>query len=165
MLRSIGERAPGSYLVLKKRRRSKSRQTTDFAWSIAVGLLTVGGIVACAHYQGDIRSSGMRLGLIVAAISLGVGGGLYVDRLTASRRSSRRSGANRKTRRQIRSVAFAITGVIIASCVIALYIAHELYIIIGVAAFVLLATWLWYFLESRHLSRGTEARHLRDREE
>ncbi|MBD3291607.1 MAG: hypothetical protein GF393_01680 [Armatimonadia bacterium] len=150
---------------MKKRRRSKSRQTADIAWSIAVGLLTVGGIVACAHYQGDIRSPGMRLALIVAAIALGIGGGLYADRLTASRRSSRRSGPNRKTRRQIRSVAFAITGVVVASCVIALYMAHELHIIIGVAAFVLLATWLWYFLESRHLSTGTEARRLGDRED
>lgn len=150
---------------MKKRRRSTGRQTIDIAWSIAVGLLTVAGIIACAQYHGDIRSPGMRLALIVAAISLGIGGGLFVDRLTASRRSSRRSGPNRKARRHIRSVAFAITGVVVASCIIALYMAHEVSIIIGVAAFVLLATWVWYVLENRSLSTGTTARRLGNRDD
>ena len=121
--------------------------------------------MVCAYYQGDIRSAGMRLALIVAAISLGIGGGLLADRLTASRRSSRRGGPNRKTRRHIRTVAFAITGVVAASCITALYMAHQVWIIIGSAAAVLMATWLWYILESRSLGSGTTARRLGDREE
>jgi peptidoglycan/LPS O-acetylase OafA/YrhL len=137
----------------------------DVVWSIAVGMLAIGGIVVCASYQEDIHSPGMRLMLIAAAISLGLGGGLLADRLTSSRRSSRRSGANRKTRRHIRSVAFAITGIVIASCIVALYIAHQVGIIVGAAVAVLIATWLWYVLESRSLSRGTDARHLRDRDD
>jgi Flp pilus assembly protein TadB len=137
----------------------------DIAWSIAVGLLAIGGIVVCASYQEDIHGPGMRLVLIAAAISLGLGGGLLADRLTSSRRSSRRSGANRKTRRHIRSVAFAITGIVIASCILALYMAHQVGIIIGAAAAVLFATWLWYVLESRQLSRGTEARRVRSRDD
>ncbi|MFW5867715.1 MAG: hypothetical protein ACOCX2_07860, partial [Armatimonadota bacterium] len=131
---------------MKKRRRSKGRQTVDVLWSIVVGLLATGGIVACGYYQENLHSSGMRLAIIAAAISLGVGAGLLADRLTASRRSSRRSGPNRKTRRHMRSVAFAVTGIVIASCILAFYMAHRVWIIIGSALAVLLATWLWYFL-------------------
>lgn len=149
---------------MKKRRRTKRRQPVDVAWAIMVGLLVTGAIVLCAQYQGDIRSPGMRLAIIAAAIVLGVGGGLLAERLTASRRSSRTSGPNRKTRRHMRSVAFAITGVILATCILGLYMAHHVWIIIGVAAAVLLATWAWYVVESRNLSRGTAARHLHHRD-
>jgi hypothetical protein len=127
----------------------------DVAWSIVVGILAIGGIIICAHYQGNIRSAGMRLALIIGAICLGAGGGLLADRLTASRRSSRRSGANRKSRRQIRSVAFAITGIVVASTILGLYLAHQVWIIIGAGVGVLAATWLWYILECRQLSQGT----------
>ncbi|MFO8081296.1 MAG: hypothetical protein R6V07_13480 [Armatimonadota bacterium] len=148
---------------MKRRRRSKRRQTIDVGWAIAVGVLAAGGVVACAHYQENLHSGGMRLAMIAAAISLGAGAGLLADRMTASRRSARRSGPNRKTRRQMRSVAFAVTGIVIASSILALYMAHQVHIILGTAAFVLAATWLWYILESRHLARGTEALRLRNR--
>lgn len=150
---------------MKKRRRSKRRLTVDVMWSIVVGLLALGGIAACGYYQENLHSAGMRLALISAAIVLGVGAGLLLDGLTASRRSSRRGGPNRKTRRQMRSVAFAVTGIVIAACILALYMAHQILIIIGTALLVLLATWLWYILEGRSLSRGTEARRLGNRED
>lgn len=134
-------------------------------WAIAVGVLAAGGVVACAYYQENLHSSGVRLAMIAAAISLGAGAGLLVDRMTASRRSARRSGANRRTRRQMRSIAFAVTGIVVASLILALYMAHQMHIILGTAAFVLAATWLWYILESRHLARGTEALRPRDRDD
>jgi hypothetical protein len=79
---------------LKKRRTSKRRQTVDVAWAIAVGLLATGGVVACAHYQENLRSGGIRLVMIAAAISLGAAAGLLADRMTASRRSSQKVGHN-----------------------------------------------------------------------
>lgn len=150
---------------MKRRRRSSRRRAFDVLWAIAAGLLAIGAIVACAHYQEDMRSDGIRLAMIAATLSLGIGAGLLVDRLTGSRRSSRRSGANRKTRRLMRSVAFAITGVIIASSILALYMAHDPAIILSIAAVVLLATWLWYILESRSLLQGSEAWRRRERDD
>lgn len=64
----------------------------------------------------------------------------------------------------MRSVAFAVTGIVVAACILAFYIAHHVWIIIGTALLVLCGTWLSYILESRRLSKGTEARKLGERE-
>ncbi len=113
----------------------------------------------CARYQGNIHSGGMRLMLIVGAVLVGAGAGLLIDRLTGSRRSGRSAGPNRRTRRHIRTVAFAITGIVAASCLVAGYMVHQSWIIYSVAAGVLLATWIWYFVENYRLSRGTRPGH------
>jgi uncharacterized membrane protein YccC len=42
---------------------------------------------------------------------------------------------------------------------------QQIWVIIGAAAGVLAATWLWYVLESRHLRRGTRARHMVEKDE
>jgi hypothetical protein len=61
-------------------------------------------------------------------------------------------------------VTFAVTGIVLASSTLAVYMAHQLHIILGTAAAVLAATWLWYILESRSIARGSEALRLRDRD-
>lgn len=150
---------------MRKKRRSTRRTAEDVLWTIVVGGLAIGAIVVCARHQGDIRGSGIRLALIVSAIGIGAGAGILADRLSASHRSSRSSGPNRKTRRHIRTVAFAITGMVVASCILAFYMAHHAAIIIGAALAVLAANWLWYIVESRLLSRGGPPGRIRQTKE
>ena len=149
---------------MKKRRRSRRQVLEDIVWMIVVGGLAIGGVFICAYYQGDIHGGGIRLALIVAALGIGGGAGLLIDRITASRRSSHKSGANRKTRRHIRTVTFTITGIVGASWVISWYMANRVWLIIGAAAAVLAATWLWYIVQNRLLSRGTQPGRLGDRD-
>jgi len=149
---------------VKKRRRSRRQVLGDIVWMIVVGGLAIGGVFICAYYQGGIRGGGMRLALIVAALGIGGGAGFVIDRVTASRRSSHSSGANRKTRRHIRTVTYSITGIVSASWVIAWYMANQLWLIVGAAAAVLAATWLWYIVENRLLSRGKSPGRLDDRD-
>ena len=149
----------------KKRRRSSKRSADDVIWAIVLGALALGGIVLCARYQGNLHGAGMRLALIAGAICIGAGAGVLVDRLTARHRSGRSGGANRKARRHIRTVTFAITGIIVASCVVAGYMAHQLWIIFTAAGAVLFATWIWYFVENYRLSRGTGPGRPRDQKD
>lgn len=150
---------------MKKRRRSRRHRAEDVVWALVVGALAIGGIILCARYQGDLHGAGIRLALIAGAVCIGAAGGLLADRVTASRRSSRRSGPNRKTRRHIRTVTFTITGIVVASCILAYYLAHQLWIIISAAAAVLVATWLWYFVENSLLLRGVSPGRLHDDED
>jgi len=136
----------------------------DVVWMIVVGGLAIGAVFICAHYQGGIRSGGMRLALIVTGLGIGGGAGVLIDRITASRRSSHSSGANRKTRRHIRTVTYTITGIVGATWVIAWYMANQLWLIVGAAAAVLAATWLWYIVENRVLSQGKPPGRLGDRD-
>ncbi len=136
----------------------RSSTALDIVWTMLAGGIAVGGIVLCARQQGSAHSPGLRLAIILAAVALGIAGGLFTERLTRSRRKRKHRSPARHSRRRNRKIAFMVSGVVIAVCILALYIAQRTWLIVSAAIIVLAGNWIWYALEARGLTRGIKPR-------
>ncbi len=126
----------------------------DILWTVFAGGLILSGIVLCATHQGSARTPGIRLALIGAALVLGAAGGLVASRLTRSRRRKRGSRHAGRSHRRVRTTAFIIGGIVVASTVVATYLCERTWLVVsgGLVAFAL--TWIWYAVETGAVNRG-----------
>ncbi len=132
----------------------KRHVLVDIIWAVVAGGGTLAGIIACARIQGSAQTAGLRIALISLAIALGLIGGTVMARATTSRRRQHRTGHSRRSRRQMRTVAFAIGGVIVACTVVGLSLSETTWLVVVLGLGALALTWLWYSLETLGLSRG-----------